>query len=315
MKKLLFVLFFAQVFFVQAQQEHQYTQFMHNKLVFNPAFAGAREVSSLSALYRQQWIGFEGAPSSQLIGFDAPFQKNRLGFGLNLHRFQVGINENYAVNMCYSYSIVRTDVVNVKFGIGGTFRHFRYDFANPNFFIRQGNDPAALDANQQTGINGNIGAGLYFTVKDFYFGVSAPNLYKNKLGTGVAAITAENKPHYYVMTGGVFRLSRTVDFKPALLMKLTQNAPFSGDVNATFMFNKKFNVGASYRFGQSTMSDSFDALVFMQATPKIGFGLAYDYNTSMLKSYNKGSIEALLRYDISTPKKMKGDLTNPRYFF
>jgi type IX secretion system PorP/SprF family membrane protein len=302
---------------LNAQQEHQYTQFMYNKLVFNPAFAGAREVSSLSAIYRRQWIGFEGAPTSQLIGFDAPLMKNRLGFGLNIHRFQVGINENYAANMSYSYSIIRTDALNLKLGIGGSFRHNKFDFSDPNFYIKQGNDPAVLAQNEQVNMNGNIGGGLYFTYKEFYVGVSAPNLYKNKIGNGAASITAENKPHYYAMAGGVFPMSSTIDFRPAMLFKLAQNAPFSGDANVSFMFNKKFTIGASYRFGQSSMADSFDFLLFLQASQKFGIGLAYDYNVSRLNDFNKGSFEALLRYDLTTPKngKNNGDLTNPRYFF
>lgn len=298
---------------VNAQQEHQYTQFMYNKLVFNPAFAGAREVSSVSALYRRQWLGFDGAPTSALIGFDAPFLKNRLGFGLNIHRFAVGINDNYAANMSYSYSIVRTDDLNIKFGIGGTFRYYKFDFSN--IYANQANDPATLSVNDQTNINGNIGAGLYFTYKEMYLGISAPSLYHNKLGNGSANVTAEVSPHYYAMAGAVLPLSENVDFKPAVMFKLAKNAPFSGDVNATLMFNKKFNIGGSYRFGQSGMGDSFDGLLFMQASPKFGLGIAYDYNISRLSNYNKGSIEALMRYDITAPKLKKNNLTNPRFFF
>lgn len=319
MKKIIYIIVIVLFKFASAfaQQEHQYTQFMYNKLVFNPAFAGAREVSSVSAIYRRQWIGFEGAPTSQLIGFDAPLLKNKLGFGLNIHRFQVGINENYAVNMSYSYSIIRTDDINLKLGIGGAFRHNKFDFSDPNFYIKQANDPAVLAQNEQVNMNGNIGGGLYFTYKDFYVGVSAPNLYKNKIGNGSADITAESKPHYYAMAGGVFGMSSTVDFRPAVLLKFAQNAPFSGDANASLMFNKKFTVGASYRFGQSSMADSFDFLLFLQASQKFGIGLSYDYNVSRLNDFNKGSIEALLRYDLTTPKDRKnnGDLTNPRYFF
>lgn len=319
MKKNIFTIIAVWVQFVAiyAQQEHQYTQFMYNKLIFNPAFAGAREVSSVSAIYRRQWIGFEGAPTSQLIGFDAPIMNNRIGFGLNIHRFQVGINENYAANMCYSYSVIRTDAMNLRIGIGGSFRHNKFNFNDPNFYIKQANDPAVLSQNEQVNMNGNIGGGVYFTFKDFYVGVSAPNLYKNKIGNGSVDITAESKPHYYAMAGGVFAMSSTVDFKPAALFKFAQNAPFSGDVNASLMFNKKFTMGASYRFGQSTMADSFDFLLFLQASQKFGIGVAYDYNVSQLNNFNKGSIEALLRYDITTPKNNKnnGDLTNPRYFF
>ena len=318
MNKILYIIAFFCLFGISrsaAQQEHQYTQFMYNKLVYNPAFAGAREVASVSALYRRQWLGFDGAPTSYMVNYDQPIMKNRIGFGLNIHRFAVGINDNYVGNMSYSYSIIRTDDLNLKVGISGTFRQHKFNFSDPNFYIRDINDPFVGNATEQTSISGNVGTGVYFTYKDFYVGFSVPNMYRNKIQIGNTVINSETREHYYAMAGGIFALSDNIDFKPSVLMKFVQNAPFSADINASFLFNRKVTAGLSYRFGRSTMADSFDGLLFFQLAPKLGLGLAYDYNVSMLSSHNKGSIEALVRYDFSNPQKMKGDLTNPRYFF
>ncbi|MFZ4545347.1 MAG: type IX secretion system membrane protein PorP/SprF [Saprospiraceae bacterium] len=317
MNKIIFLLLLSGWFVsanIQAQQEHQYTQFMYNKLVFNPAFAGAREVASVSAIYRNQWMGFDGAPTSYLVGYDQPFLKNKLGFGLNVHRSAIGVNDNYAANMCYSYSLIRTDDVNLKMGIGGTFRYNQFSFSELKY-VRDPNDPAVATLADQSKISGNVGAGLYYTYKDFYVGFSIPNLYRNKIQIGNTSINSDNQAHYYAMAGGIFALSDNIDFKPSIMMKFVNNAPFSGDINASFLFSRKVTAGVSYRFGQSTMADSFDGLLFLQVAPKLGFGLAYDYNVSQLSSYNKGTIEALIRYDFQNPQKNKGDLTNPRFFF
>lgn len=318
MKKILYISAISCLFLLNrtaAQQEHQYTQFMYNKLAYNPAFAGAREVASVSALYRRQWLGFDGAPTSYMVSYDQPMLKKRIGFGMNIHRFAVGINDNYVGNMCYSYSIIRTDDINLKVGIAGTFRQYKFNFSDPNFYIRDINDPFVTTATEQTNISGNVGTGIYFTYKDFYVGFSVPNLYRNKIQIGNTAIRSENQEHYYATAGGIFSLSDNIDFKPSMMMKFVKNAPFSADVNASFLFRRKVTAGISYRFGRSTMADSFDGLLFFQLAPKLGLGLAYDYNVSMLSSYNKGSIEALLRYDFSVPPQNKGDLTNPRFFF
>jgi type IX secretion system PorP/SprF family membrane protein len=266
-------------------------------------------------MYRRQWLGFDGAPTSYLISYDQPLMKKRIGFGLNMHRFAVGINDNFVGNMCYSYSIIRTDDVNIKVGIGGTFRYYKFNFSDPNFYVRDINDPFVTTATEQSNISGNVGTGIYFTYKDFYIGFSVPNLYRNKIQIGNTTITAENREHYYTTAGGIFSLSDNIDFKPSVMMKFVKNAPFSADINASFLFNRKVTAGLSYRFGRSAIADSFDGLLFIQLAPKLGLGLAYDYNVSMLSAYNKGSIEALLRYDFSVPAQDKGDLTNPRYFF
>jgi type IX secretion system PorP/SprF family membrane protein len=313
MKKILIFSFVIAWFSAFSQQENQYTQFMHTKLLFNPAFAGAREVNSVSALYRQQWMGFEGAPVSQLVSFDAPLKSKRVGLGVNLHHHTIGqVNDNYMVNLAYSYSLVRTDDVNVKFGIGATFRHYRLELTSLN----TGNlvaDPAQLQPNANTLNNGNIGAGLYFTFKDFYIGLSVPNIYRNQLGTGSATINAESKPHFYGMAGGLFPLTDNIDLKPSAIVKYAQNSPFSADANLSFVFNKKFNIGASYRTGYSAKGESIDGLMFFQINPKFGIGAAYDYNISDLRSYQNGSFEALIRYDFSA--KDRDVITNPRFFF
>ncbi len=50
---LLIVGFNAQL--ASAQQDPQYTQYMYNMNVVNPAYAGNKEALSLTALYRKQF--------------------------------------------------------------------------------------------------------------------------------------------------------------------------------------------------------------------------------------------------------------------
>ncbi len=298
-----------------AQQENQYTQFMYTKMMFNPAFAGAREVSSVTALYRQQWIGFEGAPVSQLVSFDGPILGKKLGLGLNIHHHTIGqINNNYMVNMDYSYSLVKTQDVNLKIGIGGTFRYYQLDLTNSSVVTgNAASDPAQLRSANNKISNGNVGAGIYFTYRDFYIGASVPNIYRNILGNGSGTVTAQTTPHFYGMVGGLFSLSSGLDLKPGLIVKYAQNAPLSVDANLSFVFNKKFNLGASIRTGQSQKGESLSGLMFYQINEKFGLGAAYDYGLSELRSAHNGSFEMLLRYDFDATQK--DIITNPRFFF
>ena len=50
---------------LQAQQDAQYTQYMYNTVSVNPAYAGSRGHLSIAGLYRNQWLGLDGAPETQ----------------------------------------------------------------------------------------------------------------------------------------------------------------------------------------------------------------------------------------------------------
>ena len=78
-----------------AQQERQNTQFMQYKLGYNPAYAGSQATPCLTAIYRQQWIGLDGAPETQILSFNMPILNQRIGIGANLERNAIGHFEEY----------------------------------------------------------------------------------------------------------------------------------------------------------------------------------------------------------------------------
>jgi type IX secretion system PorP/SprF family membrane protein len=77
-----------------AQQDPQYTQYMYNTMSVNPAYAGQREVLSVTGLHRTQWVGIDGAPQTQTLGIHAPLRNNRIGLGLSIVNDALGpVNE------------------------------------------------------------------------------------------------------------------------------------------------------------------------------------------------------------------------------
>ncbi|MBK8724199.1 MAG: type IX secretion system membrane protein PorP/SprF [Saprospiraceae bacterium] len=311
-------LFFALNIF--AQQENHFTQFMYNKLLLNPAFASAREVASISGIYRNQWLGFNGAPKAMLLSFDAPFFNNRVGFGMNLVSEQKGITKKYYASLAYSYSIVRTEDIAFRIGLQGVLRNYNLDFTGSDQFYIDNPflDPSIQYNSKISQIRGNVGVGVYFDYKEFFFGASVPNLYKNVIGINKTTNTeiAEEFQHFYLMSGFLLPLSEKIFLKPSGILKFVKNAPIDFDLNLSLFFNNRFSIGGSYRDG-----DSVDFTTFMQVTKNLGIGAAYDFTTSELSKYNNGSIEVLLRYDFgSGASKSKfgkdiQNLSNPRFFF
>jgi type IX secretion system PorP/SprF family membrane protein len=317
MKKILLItILFCIGLSLNAQQENHYTMFMYNKMMYNPAFAGARDVASIWGLYRGQWYGFKGAPSSQLIGFDAPLGKTRVSMGGSFSHHRIGVQRDLIANLAYSYGLINTQNTSLKFGINGTYRNYTYDFTNPELFIRDGisNDDVIVNAGNSNSWNrGNVGAGIFFSHKEFYLGASIPNIYQGSL---VASNAAKHLRHYYFYTGGLFPMGSKFDLKPAFSARYVKNASVSFDANLGFMYNKKFTIGGSYRTDSQIKAESVSGIAYYQISNKLGCGVSYDYSVSKLMNINNGSLEAIIRYDFGISKEnIQQNFDNPRYFF
>lgn len=197
-------------------------------------------------------------------------------------------------------------------GLNGTFQNYMYNFNDPELYIRDGisSDVTVSAANLQKINKGNFGTGIYFDHKNFYLGLSAPNLLQNGLTS-----SAIQYRHFYAMAGAILPLSSSIDIKPAASVRYVDNAPLSFDANLMFIFSKKFHVGASYRIDSQVKSESTDFIVYFQPMGKLGFGLAYDFTVSGLGRASRNTIEAMVRYDIRDANGVNGKFDNPRFFF
>lgn len=300
---------------LSAQQEAHYTQFMYNKLFINPAYAGARGVPSLTAIYRNQWMGFDGAPQSMLASFNGPFLSKRVGVGVNVSHMKVGLQRDFQASLAYSYDVVAQENVSLRIGLSGSLRSlgFAYNEAQP----AQSGD-LSIEDQRINDFYGNVGAGVYGTIMEqYYFGVSVPRLYSNAIGltNGSATTLAKEYQHFYGMAGAIIPLSDDVNLMPAMLLKYVKNAPFDADLNINLDIKQKVTAGLSYRLGGDGRGESVGLLAFWQAAPQFGIGAAYDFTLSSLKDYNSGSFELMLQYDLkqlNDSKKRK--MSNPRFF-
>lgn len=304
---------------LSAQQEHHYTQFMYNKLPINPAYAGARGIPSLTAIYRNQWIGFDGSPKSALLSFNGPFLTPRVGIGATISHQQIGLQSDFYAALAYSYDVVATEGVSIRAGIMGSVRARGMDFSEAQADPTPSNNDPSLDDERVNITYANVGAGLYGTFNEqFYVGFSVPHIYSNTIGFNTNPFsstnftrTAKGLPHIYGMAGAIFPLSEDINLMPALLAKYVKNAPFDMDVNLNLDIKQKFTAGLSYRVGGDGPGESISLLAYWQATSMFGIGAAYDFTLSGLRDYNAGSIEVGALIDL---KKKKRNMSNPRVF-
>lgn len=319
MKKLL--LYILVVFAAKqaaAQQQHQYTQFMYNKLFVNPAYAGARGTTSFTGIYRNQWAGFDGAPKSVMASVNTPFFSDRVGLGVTLSHVKIGLNSDFAGTMAYAYDLVNREDLSFRVGLSATLRSLGIDFTKAK--PKPGSGPFgdnSLNDSRTNDVYGNVGAGIFGTfMQQFYVGFAVPRIYSNAVGykaTQNNDPTAKESQHFYGQAGAILPIGKDLKFMPAILVKYVKNAPVNADINFNLDVREKFTAGLSYRTGGDGSGDSVDLLAFWQATPQLGIGAAYDFSLSKIRDYNSGSFEVLVQYELKKSTKKKG-MTNPRFF-
>lgn len=304
MKNLYIVSFLVAVLFFQdskAQQDPQYTQYMYNMNVVNPAYAGSKESLSITGLYRKQWSGLDGAPETITFSGHSPIG-DKVGLGLSAIKDELGPVKETNVYVDFSYTLQVSDNLKLALGLkaGATF----HDVGLVDLELQDPNDP--FFSNDISNTYPNVGAGAFFYGDNFYVGLSVPNLLTSvHLDENGLKIGSETN-HYFATAGYVFQVSENTKLKPSVMAKSAFDAPLSIDGNLNALFYEKFEIGASYR-----LDDSFSGLVGFQATPNIRIGYAYDHVVSDLNVVTNASHEIILTFDLAFKKK---SLRSPRYF-
>lgn len=278
---------------VYAQQDSQFTQYMYNTISFNPAYAGTRNILSFNILHRSQWIGIEGAPTTQTFSLNSPVGKN-IGLGLSFYNDKIGPSSETIFSIDFSYQLKVSDEATFSFGLKGGVNNFNVDFNKLNI-----QDPTDLSfRNNISQLSPIIGVGGYFYTDKWYVGISSPNLLSTKHYDDSSISKAVEVKNFYAIAGYVFELNDKVKLKPATLLKVVEGAPVALDISANILYNEKLTIGVGYRF-----QSSINTLVALKVSDKMKFGVAYDYDTSNIGNYNSGSYELFLRYEFSSKTK------------
>lgn len=290
-----------------AQQDAQYTNYMYNTMNINPAYAGSRGTMSVFGLHRTQWVGLDGAPTTNTFAIHSPIRESNVGVGLSFINDVIGPAEESTISADFSYTINTSDTYKLAFGLRATAHLLNVDFSRLNIY-NQGD--ALAQYNIDNRFSPNFGAGAYWYSENTYLGVSIPNMLETQhFDKTQVAYSATSLPyermHYHIIGGKVFDIYPDIQFKPAFLAKIVEGAPLQLDLSANFMFQEKFTLGAAYRW-DAAMS----ALAGFQVNDNWFIGYAYDAEVTKLANYNSGSHELFLRYEFSRKKQV----ASPRFF-
>jgi len=246
-----------------SQQDALFTQYMFNKLVVNPAYAGSQEILSVDLLNRTQWVGIDGAPQTLTFGAHTAMRNRKVGLGLYGYRDVLGPQVSQGLMGTYAYRLIFPNST-LSFGLQGGIKYFNIDWDQ----IRVKHEDPYFYPQEVQKITPDFNLGMYFQSPRFFAGISSKQLLENEYGVtnlpeGGTSFSRLLR-HFYLMTGVVFPMDEKILFRPSLMAKYVKNAPLQVDLNASLLFGNALWVGASYRTEK--------ALAFMAGANSIFYG-------------------------------------------
>ncbi|MBV6441319.1 MAG: type IX secretion system membrane protein PorP/SprF [Haliscomenobacteraceae bacterium CHB4] len=328
-KSLLFVPFIL-VFTVPGafgQQDPMFTNYFFNKLIFNPAVAGSDGHLTAHLIHRSQWLGIEGAPTTQSLSVHSPLNNERIGLGLSVVNDNFGASGTLDISTAYAYRFPVGENMNLSVGLQAGLGNWRGNWSK--LTLEDATDEV-FSENLNTWLP-NFGAGAYLSGERFFLGAGCPRIleYDLRESDGGTPYYAKNYRHYYSIIGAAFPLgSEQLVFRPSALLKSTGlfsklrkyssrneiSSPTELDIDLSFFFRQVFWIGMAYRtaleLGDSS-NDSADLWTAFYFRNGLRLGAAYDLTLSKLNKVNNGSFEVMAGYEFNIKIKR---VASPRYF-
>ncbi len=287
------------------QQNPLFSQYMFNGLVINPAYTGSHESMTLTAAYRAQWSGLDGAPQTQVASFHSPIKLSRSAAGGVFIHDKIGVTNQYTAYGTYAYRIPVSANAKIAVGAQAGITYYQSNLTDL-IIITPGGQPDPAFSQTESRYLPNLGIGMYYYSKRSYVGLSLPTLINNHWDSQDAIIKSRQTRQYFLSAGHVFDLGSNFKLKPNLLLRWVEGGPFQYDINANLLIKEAIWLGVSYR-----MKDSFDWLVQWNITEQLALGYSYGYPTSNLATTQYGTHEIVLTYNIKSNRNI---VYSPRYF-
>ena len=308
--------------FGYSQQIPQFSQYMFNQTVYNPASVGTLSGINVEVAARNQWLRIEGLPLTQSIALHTPVPLFRGGVGVSVVNDMMGAQRNTSASVMYAYQ--QTLGAKSYLSIGIQAGIMQAGLQGDKLISPSGNyqggiidhQDALLPINTQQAILPNLGLGIQYQTKQLQIGIATHQLLGGKANwqTPTQSVNFLFKQHYLAQAAYNFNIGDNILLTPSLLFKTDLNS-YQLDANLMACFNKKIWAGASFRGYNNNTIDAAIAMVGWQATRRLFVSQSYDISLSGLRTYNSGSLETMLRYNI--PNKWlnsKGKSTyNPRF--
>lgn len=284
---------------LRAQQEAMISQFVMNTMAINPGYVGYREVQSINFAHRQQWIGFEGAPVTDILTFDMALKNNKqIALGGSLMHDKIGPTSElgFTAAFAYRFQVDRDKIMSLGLqGYGGILQANFNNLVVGSYQYEQIIEDPLLVQNPKSEFVPNAGFGIYYHTPDYFLGASVPRIMKARIDNSNMAGSVSNsgrtEPTLFFMGGYNFHLNEYYDLQPAVLAKATSGAPLSLGMNLNLLYGDLMKIGAFYNY-----KEVIGAMFQYRVSTRTRLGYAFDMSTHRLAQTNLGSHEITASY-------------------
>ena len=307
-----------------AQQQPQYTQYLINNYILNPALTGIENYTDVKISHRHQWVGLQDAPVTTYLtihkplgkqddrttatSFDMPGENPRgrnfwqdyeaakphHGIGLKIINDRTGPLNRFAGYISYAYHIGISARTSIAAGFEAGIQDIFLNRNKLDFGSASPLDPAVYNSGEINRLKPDFGAGVWVYSADYFIGLSAQQIIPQKLYFSDNTVKQQQSklvPHLFATAGYRFFLNDDISMIPSVMVKYVQPAPASIDINAKFQYRDLLWAGAGYR-----VKDGFNAMLGVNCSNTFNVSYAYDYTTSQLNSITKGTHEIVLGF-------------------
>lgn len=296
----------------QAQQDPQFTQYMFNNLYITPAYAGVDGVTQLTAIHRSQWLGYQstfgdgGAPTTQMVSFNAPIYKMKSGFGAFISNDQLGPQNNLEAQAMFAYHLGIKDS-KLSFGIkAGIYsvsvngKYYRYIQEGDNLIVE----------GKESQVRPDLGFGLFYRSEKYYAGFGVNHLIKSEFDFGVNEARNALENHLNITAGYFYEVNFDLKLNPTVLVK-TDFKEYSFDLGLIATLKDKMWAGLSFR--QSEAANVLLGYSFFK-DKSLRFGYAIDIVIKDQEAKENFSHELMLSYQLPVAiNSGKQVVRTPRY--
>lgn len=312
-----------------AQQKPQYTQYIFNNYLLNPAICGIENYTDIKAGYRNQWTGISGAPKTSFVTAhwmlgdeflwqnplslpekgDDPMSRSYMqrytsspahhGVGVTVVSDKAASLSRLDANLTYAYHLQLNNDFNLSLGVAAGISRIGLDVDALD--LENKSDPALNALNANNKIKPDLAIGVWLYGAQFFAGGSVQQILPQKLSFSASPEYNLGKevPHFFLTAGYKLFLDEEIAAIPSVMFKYVNPIPVSVDANLKITFKDKFWIGGSYR-----KNDSYSGLVGVNISKLINLTYSYDFTTSDLNKVSNGSHEIVLGLQLNNLYKV-----------
>lgn len=278
------------LFEVSGQERAHFSQYMHNRIVYNPALAGDREIPGFSFHSRQQWISWEGSPSANLLMAHTRLKNKNTGLGVSLLFDRMGPVQHTGLSGAYSYTVQLTDKSKLMMGLQGEMQLLQIQLSQLQL-VDQGDPLFEVDPGMK--VQPNVGFGFNYLYQNYQLGFSIPRILNTNLSPyeGETSKWSKAQRVIYFEASSKYDVTETVKVKPSMLVALASGSSPFVELAGLFLFKDKIGTGMFYRF-----NNTLGGMIRYNHQNRIIVGYSYDVSLGYIQ-YNAGTHELFLGYN------------------